>query len=298
MIKIKAFLPYLFIAFTMVTYAQETIIELPHIKPDSIIWSNPEKEYISKLGNAPVITNVSTPSLIVYKPTVEKQNGISVIIAPGGGLYTLSINSEGRKVAEWLNSKGITAFILKYRLVPTGKDGIQDLKEIIKNDNEKRVRITKKLMPYSTADGLNAITYVREHSKMLGVHPNKIGFMGFSAGGCVLFGVVNACNETNRPNFLVPVYPGTDVIDPEPNHLTPPTLFIAAANDKLIDATTFTSIFNKWHKAGIKTGMHMYADGGHGFGTWLKGLPVSNWLDRFYEWVTSKNLLEQDFSPK
>ncbi|WP_298536253.1 alpha/beta hydrolase [uncultured Algibacter sp.] len=284
-------LPFL-ILLSFLAHAQtHTIIELPHVKPDSITWTNPEKEYYSKDWKSNAVTNVSTPTLIVYSPPIEKQNGTSVIIAPGGGIYALSMEYEGKKVAEWLNHKGITAFILKYRLVPTGDDGIKDLKNIVKNNNEERVRITKKLMPYATADGLNAISYIRTNSNKLGIDPEKIGFMGFSGGGCVLFGVVNDCTEKNKPNFLVPVYPGTDLINPKPNNLTPPTLFIMAANDQLIDATVFTSIFNKWHKAGVKTEMHMYANGGHGFGTWLKGLPVSKWLDRFYEWILSEKLL-------
>ncbi len=288
----KALLPLIFVFLSVLAHAQETIIALPHIKPDSIIWPNLEKEYFSNDWNSNAITNVSTPALIVYRPAVKKQNGTSVIIAPGGGIYALSIDSEGEKVAEWLNSKGITAFILKYRLVPTGEDGIKDLIEIIKNNNAERIRITKELMPYSTADGLSAIAYVRTNSEKLGVDPNKIGFMGFSGGGCVLFGVVNECTETNKPNFLVPVYPGDDLIDPIPNKLTPPTLFIVASDDQLMDATSYTSMFNKWHQAGVETEMHMYAKGGHGFGTSLKGLPVSNWLDRFYEWLISENLIE------
>ncbi len=285
---------YVLIAFScLFLTAQEQIIELPYNEPVDIKWDNPESEYIPKSGNSPIVANISKPSMIVYRPTAEKQNGISVIIAPGGGLHFLSILHEGENVAKWLNDKGITAFILKYRVMPTGEDAIKDLLDIVEKDNDKRVRQTKKLMPFSTQDGLNAISHVRNNATDLGIDPNKIGFMGFSGGGCVLFGVVNECTELNKPNFLVPIYPGTDLIDPEPNELTPPTLFIAAANDKLIDATVFTSIFNKWHKAGVKTSMYMYADGGHGFATWLKGFPVSNWLDRFYEWVTNENTLKQ-----
>ncbi len=291
--KITSTLFLLFFSVVFLVNSQNAIIELPHNKPDDIIWVNPEKEYTPELwGNSPAISNVSKPELIVYKPPIEKQNGISVIIAPGGGMYALSIRYEGRDVAKWLNSKGITAFILKYRLMPTGEDASRDFAEIIKSNNKKRVESTKKLMPYATEDGLNAISYVREHAKALGVASNKIGFMGFSAGGCVLFGVVNSCTESNKPNFLVPIYPGTDLIDPKPNQFTPPTLFITAADDEAIDPTLITSFFDKWHRAGIKTSLHLYDTGGHGFGTWKKELPVSNWLDRFYEWVTSKEIFE------
>lgn len=110
----------------------EILIPLPYDKPENISWPNKEKEYYSDIWNTNAITNVSEPSMIMYKPTKEKNNGTSVILAPGGGIYALSIESEGRNIAKWLNEKGITVFILKYRLVPTGEDGIQDLINIVR----------------------------------------------------------------------------------------------------------------------------------------------------------------------
>ncbi len=271
-------------------FAQQ-IVELPYEHPISIEWKKEEKQYFTKIWNTQVVTNVSKPTLMVYKPSPEKQNGTSVVIAPGGGMYALSIENEGTTVAEWLVERGITAFVLKYRLVPTEQeDGIQDLLDIVERDNDERIRITKEVLPFSVSDGLNAISYVRTHSEALGVDPQKIGFMGFSAGGMVAFGVVNECDKQNRPNFLVPVYAENELIDPQPNSLTPPTLFVAAANDEFIDASQFTSWYDRWHKAGIRTEMHLYAKGGHGFGTMKKGLPVSKWLDRFYEWMVSEGL--------
>lgn len=99
------------------TMAQE-IVPLPYESPAHIHWANAEKQYYSELWKTEVITNVSAPSLIVFKADEKLANGTSVIIAPGGGLYAHSINSEGYDVARWLNTKGITAFVLKYRLAP------------------------------------------------------------------------------------------------------------------------------------------------------------------------------------
>ncbi|WP_298478530.1 alpha/beta hydrolase [uncultured Maribacter sp.] len=273
------------------TVHAQRVIKLPHEKPKIINWEKGEKEYFSKVANATIVANISSPTLTVYEPDPEKKNGTSIIIAPGGGMYFLSMKSEGYNVAEWLASKGITAYILKYRLVPTGEDAAEDLNAIIKESNQERIRITKEVLPYSVNDGLSAISYVRENAKTLGIDPQKIGFMGFSAGGVIAFGVVNECKKENRPNFLVPVYPGTDLISPKPTKDTPPTLFVTAANDQLIDATFFTELFNRWHKAGVKTGMHMYTKGGHGFGTWKRGFPSDNWLDRFYEWAESEDFI-------
>lgn len=271
----------------------QTNIPLPHTSPSDITWTTAEKEYYTKSWNSMAITNVSKPELIMYRPSKNLDNGTSVIIAPGGGIYALSIDSEGRNIAKWLNNKGITAFILKYRLVPTGEDGIQDLINIVNKDNEERIRVTKKVLPYSVEDGLNAVSYIRDNARLLNLKPDKIGFMGFSGGGVILFGLVNSSTKENRPDFLIPVYPGTDLITPMPNKDTPPTLFIAAANDQLIDATIFTGLFNKWHKAGVRTGIHLYTKGGHGFGTWKRGYPSDQWLDRFYEWAISEKFVTE-----
>ncbi len=288
----KTIVLFLSLFFCIPTLCAQVIIELTHKKPKDIQWKNPEKEYFSKIWNTKAVTNVSSPTLTMYQPDPEKQNGTSVIIAPGGGMYALSIESEGRKVATWLANKGVTAFILKYRLVPTGEDGIQDLVDILEKSNEERIRITQKVVPYAVNDGLNAIEYVRKNSKKLNIDPTKIGFMGFSAGGVVAFGVVNECTKENTPNFIVPVYPGTDLIDPKPNKDTAPTLFIAAANDALIDATIFTELFNRFHTAGVKTGIHLYTKGGHGFSFWKRGFPSDHWLDRFYEWAVSEEFIK------
>lgn len=287
----RAILPLIICFMLSFTAHAETHISLPFDVPKDITWQHPEQEYYSKIWNTNAITNVSQPSMIMYQPEKEKVNGTSVILAPGGGIYALSIESEGRNIADWLVEKGVTVFILKYRLVPTGKDGIQDLLDIVKNNNDERLRITKKILPYSVADGLNAVEYIRRHAEKLNVDPDRIGFMGFSGGGVILFGVVNEAIAKNAPNFLVPLYPGTDLITPKPTNKTPPTLFIVAANDQLIDAVHFTELFDRWHMAGVKTGMHMYTKGGHGFGTWKRGFPVDDWLDRFYEWGVSENLI-------
>lgn len=267
-------------------------IKLPYETPNEVHWTTPEREYFAKQWGGNAITNVSEPEMLMYQPSAEKNNGTSVILAPGGGIYALSIGQEGYNVAKYLTNKGVTVFILKYRLVPTGKDGIEDLINIVKKDNNERIRITKKVLPYSVSDGLNAVSYIRDNAKNLNVSPDKIGFMGFSGGGVILFGVVNQSSESNQPNFYVPVYPGTDLITPKPTNNTSPTLFIVAANDQLIDAPHFTELFNQWHKAGVKTGMHIFSQGGHGFGTWKQNLPVDNWLDRFYEWAVGEKLIQ------
>ena len=135
-------------------FAQE-IIELPNSTIRGVIWENPEKEYYSTVWQTQVVTNVSKPTMQVFRPSVENNTGTAVVIAPGGGLYAHSINSEGNEVAKWLNTKGITAFVLKYRLVPTGEDGAAEISELAQNNPQKIGEEVNKVMPYSIEDGLN-----------------------------------------------------------------------------------------------------------------------------------------------
>ena len=105
------------------------IIELPHEDPSGVAWEKEERQYFSEIWNTPVVTNVSVPTMQVFRPPQELANGTALVIAPGGGFYALSIESEGNQVADWLVQKGITAFVLKYRLVPTGEDGVKEVSE-------------------------------------------------------------------------------------------------------------------------------------------------------------------------
>lgn len=133
-------------------------------------------------------------------------------MAPGGGLYALSINSEGIDVAQWLNKQGITAFVLKYRLVPTGDDGVKEISELGGKNPDQMMKNVGEVIPLSIEDGLIAISYVRKNAVDLGIDTGKIGFMGFSAGGAVTMGVCYDYSKYNRPDFIVPVYAWTTAI--------------------------------------------------------------------------------------
>lgn len=267
-------------------FSQE-IIELPFEKNEHVEWVGDEKEYFSQIWQTQVVTNVSTPTMQVFKPDATKSNGTSVIIAPGGGLYALSINSEGNEVAKWLNEKGITAFVLKYRLVPTGEDGVKEAMEIGEKINETVAPV----MPLSVQDGLAAVEYVRKNSESLGIDPQKIGFMGFSAGGAVAMGVGYNYSMDSRPDFLVPVYPWTSAMPvKECPSDAPPMLIICATDDPLGLAGGSIELYSSYLKAGKKVGLHMYAIGGHGFGMKKQGLPSDNWISRFYDWSVAEGI--------
>ena len=267
--------------------AQE-IIELPNNNPDNISWDVAEREYYSPIWKTQVVTNVAKPTMEVYRPSGVEPNGTGIIIAPGGGLYALSINSEGKDVARWLNQKGITAFVLKYRLVPTGEDGVKEVSEV----GEKIYEKIAPILPLSIQDGLNAVAYVRENAEALGIKSDKIGFMGFSAGGAVTMGVAFNAGAENTPNFLVPVYPWMTVLgDYEVPEELLPMAVVCASDDPLLLAPESVKLYSAWQDEGNPTELHMYAKGGHGFGMRKQNLPSDTWLARVYEWAVAEKLV-------
>lgn len=270
-------------------YAQN-MIPIPHETSENTTWVGEEKEYFSDIWQTPVVTNVSVPTMELFQP--ENPNGVSVIIAPGGGLYALSIESEGTAVAKWLNKKGITAFVLKYRLVPTGEDGVKEISEEGATNPQRIGQRVAPVMPLSIADGLSAITYVRSNASNLKLDPNKIGFMGFSAGGAVTMGVTYNYGKANRPDFIVPVYPWTTVlpVQPAPKN-APPMLVICASDDPLGLASGSVELYSSWLKIQKPVGLHMYAKGGHGFGMKKQDLPSDGWIQLFYDWAVAENIV-------
>lgn len=278
---------------TLFANAQE-IINLPFEQPTDVIWEGVEKTYFSNMWDTEVVTNVSVPTMMVFKPAEGQGNGTSVIIAPGGGLYALSIESEGTWVAQWLVKKGFTAFVLKYRLMPTGEDGVVEMGELSRRDSKKFFAGVQEVIPYSVADGLAAISYVRENAASYGINPEKLGFMGFSAGGAVTMGVGYQYSEKTRPDFLVPVYPWVDAMPVQaPPEDAPPMLIVCATDDPLDLAKSSIELYNSWHEKGLSIGLHMYAKGGHGFGMRKNGNASDTWIERFYDWALSQGIVEK-----
>ena len=258
----------------------QEVIELPITVNSNTKWDNPEKEFYSGIWDTQVVTNVSKPTMAVYRPT--KPNGTAVVICPGGGLYAHSINSEGRDVAKWLAKQGVTAFVLKYRLVPTGEDGTKD----IMAEQDKVIVRAKKILPAAVSDGLNAIEYVRNNSAKYGVSKDKIGIIGFSAGGAVTMGVTYTYSEKNKPNFIGPVYAWMNVLsDQEVPVDAPPMFVLCAADDPLALAPASVQLYQDWTDAGKIAELHMYSKGGHGFGMRTQNLPTDNWIERFGDWL-------------
>jgi len=273
-------------------HAQKVIPLYSGPAPGSEDWSHKEKEYYSNMFRTEVVTNVVDPTLTVFEPA--EPNGTSVIVLPGGGFHALSINSEGIDVAKWLNEKGITAFVLKYRLVPTGEDGVRDMMQ--KNATPDVLeRDMKAILPMAVADATVAIQYVRGHAAEYNLKTNRIGVMGFSAGGTVTVAVGMNYTKETRPDFLAPIYAFLGEMDElgsqEVPKNAPPMFLTAASNDQLGLAPHSVNLYSKWIAAKKPAELHLYAKGGHGFGMKIQNLPTDQWIERFGEFLVVQRLV-------
>jgi len=273
--------------------AQEVIPLYPGLPPGSTQENYPEKEYFSKTWNTEVVANVTKPTLTVFKPSLALKNGTGVVICPGGGFMALSINSEGNDVAKYLVDRGVTAFVLKYRLAHTGEDATQEF-TVLYADRPKFQELLAKIVPLSIADGLAAVTYVRTHAAEWGISPDRVGIMGFSAGGSVTAGVAMRYAPEGRPAFVAPIYGSArsfkDAVVPAD---APPMFVAAATDDQLGLAPDSIELYQKWTSAHKSAELHMYAKGGHGFGMRKQNLPTDHWIDRFADWLELEGLLKK-----
>lgn len=273
------------IALSAAAALAQQVIPLP-MSPGAQPSANyQEKQYFSQAWHTEVVTNVTKPSLMIYRPLPWTANGAAVVICPGGGFMALSIDSEGIDVAEWLAAKGFTAFVLKYRLAHTGADGTAEFTRLWNGDRQKFMQILNKTVPLSIADGLEAVIYVRKHASEWKVSPDKVGIMGFSAGGTVAAAVALQYSPEGRPAFAAPIYAAASMLkNPVPAD-APPVFLAAASDDQLGLAGDSVALYERWTAAHKSAELHMYARGGHGFGMRKQGLPSDRWIERFWDWI-------------
>ena len=272
--------------------AQQKIIQLyDGPAPGSESWTWNEAENDKNMWQTKVVYNISKPSLTVFAPDADKANGTALIIAPGGGFHALSISNEGYDVAKWLVQKGVTCFVLKYRLVHCLTDDpvAEFMSKLGKKEFEDE---SGKLIPLAVADTRTAIAYVRKHAAEYNIAADRIGIMGFSAGGTVTSASLFNYTKDNRPDFAAPVYPyfpstmhGAVASD------APPLFIVTATDDGFGLAPNSVDLYSKWIANKKDAELHMYARGNHGFGMRKQNLPTDNWIDRFYEWMGVQGLL-------
>lgn len=231
--------------------------------------------------------NVSQPSITIYQPESGKNTGAAVIVCPGGGYSILAWDLEGTEVCEWLNSIGVTGVLLKYRVPKREQGPLQDAQR--------------------------ALGLVRHRAKEWSINPQRIGVLGFSAGGNLAaelsanhapraYPIVDDADAAScRPDFQILIYPGSLVPKDEPWKIapqlavttnTPPTFLVMAADDPVrVENVLGYALALKQSKVPVE--LHVYASGGHGYGLRRTEEPVTHWPDLTAQWMKGQGWLER-----
>jgi acetyl esterase/lipase len=232
--------------------------------------------------NHRMLRNVTVPTVAAFLPEPDKATGVGVLVIPGGGFAALSIDQEGNEVAQWLAERGIAAFVLKYRVVATPPDKATFFASFMKALGKGfDPNATLPGEADATADGKAALALLQRDAARYGLDRGRIGVLGFSAGGfmALSLGVDTELKPAFVGDLYAPVRPATVV----PKGAPP--LFSAMAADDPLFRNFSAASFNAWRAADAPAELHVYARGGHGFGTRKQGLTSDGWLDDFYRWL-------------
>ena len=285
----------------IISLAQDTV-SIYHGKiPNSRVFHLKNRVFS---GSSGMIYTVVNPTLELYLPEKSRATGAGVIVCPGGGYKVLTYQAEGVRTAKEFARNGVAAFVLKYRLP------------------DDSLMVDKKIGPLQ--DAQQAIKLVREHAVEWGLNVNKIGIMGFSAGGHLAATVAthfdtalieNNAHTNLRPDFLILVYPvismqtalthmdsRTNLLGKTPsqesidyfsnelhvNEATPPTYLTHAGDDKLVDVDNSIVFYEKLRHANVPSELHLFATGGHGF---VLGQRTEEWMSPIFTWMTRNKIV-------
>lgn len=244
-------------------------------------------------GQYAVVRNVTRPTITPFLPDPARATGAAVLVAPGGAFMLLAIDPEGWRVARALNERGIAAFVLKYRVMPTPED-IAEATALMNQRTAEGVadptRMPTIQYPPSTDDALAALALIRSRSAEWGIDPDRVGMMGFSAGAMTTLNTVLHGDGNLGPDFIGYIY------GPQPRVEVPtdaPPMFNAIAFDDEFFPTMGFPIAEAWHAAGLPVEVHGYGRGGHGFNLGREGTTTPLMLEQFVAWMRSEGFLTE-----
>jgi len=274
------------ILITTCSYGQKIIpLYNGETPPGNEVLTLEERVRLDENDEIVTIRNVSMPTLTVIQPKEENNRGTALIICPGGGFQGLAYQQEGTATANWCIENGITAFILKYRLMPF------PYPELDQAAPSQRDSLFMNFVRLAAADGIEAIKYVRTHASEYGINPARIGIVGYSAGGTLVGSVAQTYNPEGRPDFVVPIYAycGAMLGDEVPDD-APPMFLAWAADDQIASGNPV--LYEKWKKAGKSVEMHSFYSGGHGFSVLKQDKPSDIWPELFMDWMVYQGFIE------
>ena len=269
------------------------LVSIPLIAQEKMSIKHQEWELKSFEENSVLISeqegiwldNISKPEISLYKAKGNSITDKAMIICPGGGLFFSAYEKEGVKLAKKLDENGITAVILKYRTYPR-KGSVIKWSQTLWDKPQMAIDSAKIILPYSSKDALSAIELIRNNASKYNINPNKIGLMGFSAGGAVTMEAAYTSVMKNQPNFIAPIYPWMDIVDNQKVPLNKPPAFVSCANDDPLElAAPSVQIYQDWILAGAEAELHMFSRGGHGYGMNKINAPVDIWSQLLIDWI-------------
>ena len=265
--------------------------------PGSESWTWSEGETTKTPINTKVVYNVTRPSLTVFSPDRKVANGSAVIIAPGGGGRVLLFEKEGVTTAKELVKKGVTVFVLKYRLGESKTDDPwQEMMAHLRDSTRRRDTVsTVGLLARSDLE--NAVKYVRQHAQKYRIDPNRVGLIGFSNGAGMTLIVITSGSADAKPNFAAVNYGVRRIELKVPVEHKIPLFIAAATDDQMAPVSNSIRTYNDWLAAGQSVEIHLYAKGrsdikgapAHG----LNGFPANTWVHRFLDWMDSMGFLHR-----
>lgn len=291
------------LALTALTHAQDgTIYPLDApAEPNAILLytggveNQPASESWFRQWGEPMARNISTATLTPFLPDPDKATGAAVIVTPGGGFRWLSMNNEGWKVAQALADRGVAAFVLKYRLLPTPPT-LEGLEESMNRtfsavtpsaDGEAPPARPQRDLSNQLEDAEAAYALILKNADQWGVDTDRIGMVGFSAGaGLTMHSTLHS--ETMNLAFIGPIYGGMGPVDVPKD--APPMFNVIASDDFLFHGQF--GVVKSWFDAGIPVEFHLYQNGGHGFGLGYPDRTSNGWFPVFMHWLEVNKFLE------
>lgn len=261
----------------------------PGDAPGTKNWTGEESQLdveLPAIGKIHVVSNVTVPTVTIFRPPAGKANGTAMLIAPGGAFRALVWDMNGTEVAQWLVDRGITAVVIKYRVRPpqqspgtSGQGAFEAARDI------------------AVADARQALSLVRKNAKAYGLSPDRVGMIGFSAGAVTVMQLALSPDAAARPDFAVAAYGGIPA-DAVPTAAAPPLFIVAAQDDPQVPSRESMEIYRKWTEAKRPAELHLYEKGGHGFSMRAGKRPVDKWPEALEAWLLDRGMISKAPSGK
>lgn len=274
--------------------APEVVRLWPAQAPGTEDWTGAEESAdvgLPNVGQVHVVTNVTVPTLTVYRPAPGKANGTAMVVVPGGAFRALPWDLDGVETAQWLNRQGITAFVLKYRVRPPAAGTPPD-----RSFDDFATRTTG-ARNIAIADAGQALRLVRGQARHYGIAPDRVGMIGFSAGAMTVASVANSADSAIRPNFAAALY-GAYLDSSGPSADAAPMFIVAAQDDPEAPPARSVDLFTRWSQARRPAELHMYETGGHAFAFRPHNRPADHWPEAFRTWLAARGYLPAQSSAR